>query len=366
MKKVLIAMAMACTLGFLGSCSSSSNDDNGGGNTPVTPSVWETFKGGNYSVWCDDLNVTDSTVDYELLDFNMSVTKAGDNTAKVSIKSTNDSIAIDVAEATIVSNDGYTIKGTGSVAIKGKVVTNEAAVDAKISADNSTVSVNLSISGASSTLVNSDKPAMAKLMTCWTVQPAGSFKLNWTTKEGTSIVYGGESLPVATVTPLVEKMANQKLGNVLSTVAFTRHGKIIAQYRPANSKDGKWKIAEGYATYTVVGDDLITIVLDTDKILSSVTDTADKTALSAILGIFKETGIPVHIKWGDNNNSAFFYVDKTFAKGLAQDETLKALVNNLKDDDLNGMGVLVKNICGQVPGLLENTTEFEAGLNLSK
>lgn len=164
MKKFLFLMAMVCSLSFFASCSSNSDDNS-------TPSVWETFKGGEYSVWGDDLDLTDSTVIYQLLDFTMNVTKAGENTAKVNLKTADNSIVIDVPEATIVSNDGYTLNGEGTITLSDKATTKAASetknatVTIKLSADNKTVSVNLVSGEDKATLTNEEKPSMSKLMT---------------------------------------------------------------------------------------------------------------------------------------------------------------------------------------------------------
>lgn len=393
MKKFLFLMAMVCSLGFFASCSSDDNNNS-------TPSVWETFKGGDYSVWCDDLDLTDSTVNYQLLDFTMNVAKAGDNTAKVNIKTADNSIVINVPEAAITAQDGYTLKGAGTITLSDKATSKaddnsteikDGTVSIKFSADYKTVSVELVSGEDKATLTNADKPSMAKLLTTmytlpttWydedgnqveagsaeAVYPAGSFKFNWTTKEGTVIDFGAAQIPTSIAALLSERMANQNIGNVLHSVAFTLDGRIIAQYRPADSKDGKWKIAEGYATYQTLSNDpgKIYVNLDTEKILGTVTDAEDKVVLSALLNLFKNTAIPVNITWDDANSTAFFYLDKAFAQGLVksvkEDATLKNLINNLKDEDLDGMGAMIKSICAQVPGLMGNTTELQAGLVL--
>ncbi len=391
MKKFLFLMTMVCSLGFFASCSSSDDGNNS------TPSVWETFKGGDYSVWSEDLELTDSTVNYQLLDFKMNVAKAGDNTAKVSIKNDDNTIVIDVPEAAITAQDGYTLKGAGTVTFsnpgttKAAGATKEATVTVKLSADYKTVSVELVSGEYTATLTNAEKSSAAKLLTTmytqpttWydedgkeveagsaeAVYPAGSFKFNWTVKDGTFIDFSGSMLPPSVAALLAERMANQNLANVLRAVAFTRDGRIIAQYRPSDSTDGKWKVAQGYATYTFATGDAskILVRLDTDKILGTVTDVEDKAVLSALLNLFKNADIPVNIAWDDTSRSAFFYLDKTFAKGLVksvkEDATLQALITNLKDEDLDGMGAMVKSICAQVPGLMENTTELQAGLVL--
>lgn len=390
MKKFLFLIAMVCSLGFFASCSSDDNNNS-------TPSVWETFKGGDYSLWGEDLDLTDSTVNYQLLDFKMKVAKAGDNTANVSIKTDDNAIAIDVPEAAIIALDGYTLRGAGTVTFSNPATTKAAGeskaatVTVKLSADNKTASVELVSGEYTATLTNAEKSSAAKLLTTmytqpttWydedgkeveagsaeAVYPAGSFKFNWTVKDGTFIDFSGSMMPPSVAALLAERMANQNLANVLRAVAFTRDGRIIAQYRPSDSTDGKWKVAEGYATYTFATDDAskILVRLDTDKILGTVADAEDRAVLSALLNLFKNADIPVNIAWDDASRSAFFYLDKTFAQGLVksvkEDATLQALITNLKDEDLDGMGAMVKSICAQVPGLMENTTELQAGLVL--
>lgn len=400
MKKFLLLMTMVCSLGFLASCSSS--DDNNGGATPS--SVWDTFKGGSYDVWGESLTTNDNDLGYSLVDMKVNVEKAGDNTAKVTItsKETDYDMTVTIPEATVTADNGYTLKGAGTFTITtnesgaetkatattGKV-TKDATATVKISADYKTVSAEFAVEGDTISFGNEEKPAMAKLMDTWSVSPTyyvnengdvvdaddpsaitpmGAVQVIWNTNEGTNIDMGGNPMPTADVAAVAQAMANQQdLSTVLSSVAFTRGGRILARYRTSGNKgdDTKWQIAEDYASYKVQTDNLILVSLNNEKILANIKDGNEKATLAAILGIF-EGGIPVHIRWSNDNTSAFFYVDKTFAKGLSKDETIKALVQNIKDEDLNGMGALVKSFCSQVPGLLENTTELEAGIVLDK
>lgn len=399
MRKFLFLMTMICTLGFFASCSSSDDDNTKGGET--SSSVWDIFKAGDYEVWGEYLSTNDNLLSYELQDMKVSVTKAGDNTAKITMlrQRAGDTISVTVPEAAIVAVDGYTLKGTGTMTIsttddstgKYSKVSKDATVTVKISSDYKDVSAEVKFDGNTMSYSNATKPTMAKLMKTWYVTPStwydesgkeveagdasavyadGCFKFNWTTNEGTSIDFGENKMSTADVATLVERMVNaQDLSNVLSSVAFTRDNKIIARYRTSENKgdDTKWKIAEGYATYKTMTalDNLIYVILDKEKILADVTDATEKATLSTILDAF-EGGIPVNIEWSNNDSQAFFYLNKTFAEGIAQDETVVNLVKNLKDSDMDGMGALIKSLCAQVPGLMENTTELKVGLELVK
>ena len=95
------------------------------------------------------------------------------------------------------------------------------------------------------------------------------------------------------------------------------------------------------------------------------TDAAQKTAISTILSQF-EQGIPVNVRWSNNNNTAYFYVDQSFATALASNTVLAGMIGNLQDEDLAGFAPMIKAIMQQMPELMEATTKFEAGLELVK
>lgn len=393
MKKLLLLVTMACSLGFFASCSS--DDDN---KSSETETVWKTFKGGDYNVWGDFLDTADNLLTYKLLDLKASVTKAGDNTAKVTLLSQAqyDTISISVPEAAIAASDGYTLSGKGTMIVsatdeatgKYQKVTKDVTLTAKITSDNSDITADVKFDNTTLSFSNAAKPELSKLMGTWYVTPAawydesgkeveagdasavyadGSFKFNWTTKEGTVISLGDTQLPAANAALLAERMANQSLDKVLSSVAFTRGGKIIARYRSASDAgdDTKWQIAEGYATYrTMTGvDNLIYVVLNKEKILAGVTDATQKAALTTIIDAF-DGDIPVNIDWG-KDGSAFFYLNEDLVEGLSTEDTIVNFVKNLKDEDLNGMGGMIKLLFAQVPSLLDNTTELKVGLELA-
>ena len=140
MKKFIYLMAMVCTLGFFTACSSDDDD----------PTVWDTFKAGTYNVWGQELDTEDGEVDYKFIDFDMNIEKAGNQTAKVTLTDKSGEVTINVPEATIIAQDGYTLRGQGTATINDNVTkatenANTETVDftAKISADYKNISVEL-------------------------------------------------------------------------------------------------------------------------------------------------------------------------------------------------------------------------------
>lgn len=215
----------------------------------------------------------------------------------------------------------------------------------------------------------------------------GPVVLDWQCAEGTilNISLGeGWDMPLdinTQLAPLAENLANGYLPKLLQSVTFEANGDITAMYSEADDLDSEtwtpsWKKAEGYAHWApattkaalnLKNERLIMVYLDSEKILSTEDDTEDKTALSAILNMFKD-GIPVHIRWNADGTGAFFYVDKDYIapllKGLS-DFASKLPTDGMDEEDLTTVAML-KGILGQIPGIMDNTQKFEAGLQLVK
>ena len=102
---------MVCTLGFFTACSSDDDD----------PTVWDTFKAGTYNVWGQELDTEDGEVDYNFIDFDMNIEKAGNQTAKVTLTDKSGRVTVNVPEATIIALDGYTLRGQGTATINDNV-----------------------------------------------------------------------------------------------------------------------------------------------------------------------------------------------------------------------------------------------------
>lgn len=199
----------------------------------------------------------------------------------------------------------------------------------------------------------------------------GSVKVTWDCPEGTSLKLGeGEDameMPVASIKQLVENLGNTQLPNVLKSVEFKSNGQIVAVYKDAettSTANNGWKTASDYATYKKVNNNKILVFLNTAKVTEGM-EADEKAALTEVLKIFKD-GIPVNIRWSANNTKAYFFVDKTFATSLLDNQTLKAMLDNLgnTDAETNSTVIMIKAIINSAKDVMNKTTKFEAGLEL--
>lgn len=203
------------------------------------------------------------------------------------------------------------------------------------------------------------------------VKYTGSVQVTWDCPEGTSLKWGeGENemqLPVATIKQLAENMGNAGLPSVLKSVEFKSNGQIVAVYKDAettSTANNGWKTASDYATYKKVNNNKILVFLNTAKVTEGM-EADEKAALTEVLKIFKD-GIPVNIRWSANNTKAYFYVDKAFVTSLLNNQTLKAMLDNLdsSDAETNSTVMMIKAIISSANDVMNKTTKFEAGLEL--
>lgn len=209
----------------------------------------------------------------------------------------------------------------------------------------------------------------------------GSVKMTWDVPTGTSInVDMGFGTPIPmdineTIVPLVCNLANSFLPQVLKSVTFDKNGNITAMYRETDGSDddgalvfkGDWQTATGYATYQVVGDNLIKVYLNADKIIKAGEDAEDKQMLQNILQQFGE-GFPVNVRWNADKSKAYFFVDKAFVTPAIN--TLNKFIesipeSSLDEDDLATFNML-KAIITQLPDIMNQTKTFEAGIELER
>lgn len=168
-----------------------------------------------------------------------------------------------------------------------------------------------------------------------------------------------------TVTPLANTLANKFLPNVLQSVTFTSDGKINAVY--SDDEDGddvKWEEANGYASYTVVNDNLLAVTLNADKVTEDIDDAALKAQVKTILKHFGS--IPVNIRW--NGANPYFFVDKAFVQPMIATMVgilSKVPTGDMDEEDLKSFQML-KGVLDQLPDLMDKTTKFEVGLELRK
>lgn len=199
-----------------------------------------------------------------------------------------------------------------------------------------------------------------------TYQPTGSVVLKWEGSDD-AVIEGvfDEPYPVKDAISMAPMLLNGKLRSVLQDVTFNEKGQISATYKEeADDKD--WKVANDYATYKVVNENMITLFLNTAKITADIDDAQEKAMVAGMLDQFK-TGIPVHVSY-PAANKVYFYVDKDFVAPIIA--MLYAQVNKIPttgmDKEDQAKFLILKNVVNQLPTIMEKTTKFEAGLELIK
>ena len=216
-----------------------------------------------------------------------------------------------------------------------------------------------------------------KIEGTWKVQDAGfdangnstgSVVLNWEGSNDAVIEIPGlfdEPYPVKDAISMVPMLLNTQLRSVLQDVTFNEKGQISATYKEeADDKD--WKVANDYATYQVVNENMITLFLNTAKITADIDDAQEQAMVAGMLDQFK-TGIPVHVSY-PAANKVYFYVDKDFVAPIIT--MLYAQVNNIPttgmDAEDKAQFQILKTVVKQLPAIMEKTNKFEAGLELIK
>lgn len=216
-----------------------------------------------------------------------------------------------------------------------------------------------------------------KIEGTWKVQKAGfdadgnstgSVVLKWEGSNDATITIPGfidAPYPVKDAIKMAPTLLNSQLSSVLKDVTFNEKGQISATYKEeADDKD--WKVANDYATYKVVNENMITLFLNTAKITEDIDNPQEKAMVASMLDQFK-TGIPIHVSY-PAANKVYFYVDKDFVAPIIT--MLYAQVNKIPTtgmdkDDLAKFKIL-KSVIDQLPTIMEKTTKFEAGLELIK
>ena len=195
----------------------------------------------------------------------------------------------------------------------------------------------------------------------------GSVQLNWEVEEGTSISLDllGTGTPTEisikeTVVPLANSLGNKFLPKVLKSVTFTPDGKINAVVSDYDDDDiaPEWETVKGYATYKVISDNLISVSIDAEKATEGIDDPAEKAQIKTILKSYGT--IPVNVRW--NGEKPFFFVDKAYVQPM-----IAALVAFIDKVPTNAMDPdMVKGVVKQLSGIMDKTSKFEAGIELTK
>lgn len=201
-----------------------------------------------------------------------------------------------------------------------------------------------------------------------TYQPTGSVVLKWEGSDDAVITIPGlldEPYPVKDAIKMAPMLLNSKLRSVLQDVTFNEKGQISATYKE-ESDDKDWKVANDYATYQVVNENMITLFLNTAKITEDIDDAQEKAMITSMLDQFKN-GIPVHVSY-PAANKVYFYVDKDFVAPIIA--MLYAQVNKIPttgmDEEDKAQFQVLKTVVNQLPTIMQKTTKFEAGLELIK
>lgn len=216
-----------------------------------------------------------------------------------------------------------------------------------------------------------------KIEGTWKVQEAGfengkstgSVVLKWEGSDDAAITIPGfnEDKPylIKYAINMAPMLLNTQLRSILQDVTFNEKGQISATYKEeANDKD--WKVANDYATYKVVNENMITLFLNTTKITEDIDDVQEKAMITSMLDQFK-TGIPIHVSY-PAANKVYFYVDKDFVAPIIT--MLYAQVNKIPTTGMDkedlAQFMILKSVIDQLPTIMEKTTKFEAGLELIK
>ena len=217
-----------------------------------------------------------------------------------------------------------------------------------------------------------------KIEGTWKVQEAGfdangnstgSVVLKWEGSDDAAITIPGfnedKPYPIKYAIKMAPMLLNTQLRSVLQDVTFNEKGQISATYKEG-ANDNDWKVANDYATYKVVNENMITLFLNTTKITEDIDDAQEKAMITNMLDQFK-TGIPVHVSYLATNK-VYFYVDKDFVAPIIA--MLYAQVNKIPTTGMDkedlAQFMILKTVVKQLPAIMEKTTKFEAGLELIK
>ena len=217
-----------------------------------------------------------------------------------------------------------------------------------------------------------------KIEGTWKVQDAGfdangnstgSVVLKWEGSDDAAITIPGfnedKPYPIKYAIKMAPMLLNTQLRSILQDVTFNEKGQISATYKE-EANDNDWKVANDYATYKVVNENMITLFLNTAKITEDIDNAQEKAMITNMLDQFK-TGIPVHVSY-PATNKVYFYVDKDFVAPIIA--MLYAQVNKIPTTGMDkedlAQFMILKSVVKQLTTIMEMTTKFEAGIELIK
>lgn len=196
-----------------------------------------------------------------------------------------------------------------------------------------------------------------------------SLVVNWEGDESATIDIPGvfdEPYAIKDAMTMLPMLGGQ-LREVLQDVTF-QNGQILATYKDADDTAAGWQTATGYATYRGASDELIYVTVNADKATEGMDDDPETKALVSNI-LKKYNSIPVHIRWSNEKQTAFFYVDKEFVQPLLAE--LISMVSSMTppadmDEEELAQYNILKTVAAQIPEIMQKTTKLEAGLELVK
>lgn len=198
------------------------------------------------------------------------------------------------------------------------------------------------------------------------------FLFTWKSTTGIMLPDATEPWPTNDMAALVNMMMiSPKLSGVLSDVTFKEDGNIIATYSKAGATPS-WQVSPINLAQYYIKDKKMYVVLNIDMIIAAATKADNKAQLiESIMKLIPDllpllsSGIPLNYHIDASN--AQVYVDKDLILPILtkvmSDKYLMEYISGMIPDDLKP---LVSPILGQLPGILETTTEMNVGLNLTK
>lgn len=177
-------------------------------------------------------------------------------------------------------------------------------------------------------------------------------------------------LPTDGLVSILSAMVSPKLIGVLETVTFQKDGNIVASYKD-DEKDEEWKASPINLAQYYVKEGKVFVQLNIDNIIADAmaakTKTATKAGLTDIvlnLSSLLSEGIPV--EYAIDGDALSFTMDEKMILPLLSmltDETiLQMLLPNVPEE----YKAAAEGVLGQLPGIIEKTTEMNVSLHLQK
>ena len=168
-------------------------------------------------------------------------------------------------------------------------------------------------------------------------------------------------------------LISPKLKALLKDVTFQADGNIVATY----VKDGKDVVSPINLANYYFKDGKLYVTLNIDMIIQAATKADNNEELMKLITDLMQTPLMSALSEGfplncviDDKGVANIYIDEAFLKPILTVVLNNAFVmdkiTSILPNDNPAIGNLVKAVLGQMPAIVEGTTELRFGLNLKK